>query len=172
MEPDFEAILRTFAVEADDNLRPLDEGLVVLEQQPDDAETLATIFRMAHTLKGNAASLGFQTLTDFAHGFEEILDVLRRRTLVVDARLITLLLESVDALRSLVASALAGESEMSAAHRGLLERLVSAASARSRRRPRRPSAIRSGRSPASAPYFRAARRCGWTSSGWTACSIS
>jgi two-component system, chemotaxis family, sensor kinase CheA len=130
MDPDFQAILETFAIETQDNLRTIDEALVVLEQRPDDAETLATIFRMAHTVKGNAASLGFPALAEFAHAFEEILDLLREGAIAADARLITLLLEAVDSLRDLVASALAGESEMAPAHRSLLERLVAAACAR------------------------------------------
>jgi two-component system chemotaxis sensor kinase CheA len=130
MEPDFGAILQTFAAEAEENLRTIDEGLVVLETQPGDAETLATIFRMAHTIKGNAASLGFPTLTEFAHAFEEILDLLRKRVVVLNPALTTLLLESVDAVRLLVATAIAGESEMSPPQRALLERLVQAAQAK------------------------------------------
>ncbi len=129
MEPDFGAILEVFAAECEENLRTIDEGLVVLEQRPDDAETIATIFRMVHTVKGNAASLGFPAVTEFAHGFEEILDLLRRRVLVVGPTLTTLLLESVDALRKLVETALAGETEMSGAQRGLLGRLTAAAAA-------------------------------------------
>ena len=130
MEPDFGAILQTFAAEAEENLRTIDEGLVVLESRPDDAETLATIFRMAHTIKGNAASLGFPSLTEFAHAFEEILDLLRKRVVVATPTLTTLLLESVDAVRRLVSAAIAGESEMSPPQRALLERLVKAAEAK------------------------------------------
>ncbi|HEY2514080.1 MAG TPA: chemotaxis protein CheA, partial [Polyangiaceae bacterium] len=78
----------------------------------------------------NAASLGFPTLTEFAHAFEEILDLLRKRVVVLNPALTTLLLESVDAVRLLVATAIAGESEMSPPQRALLERLVQAAQAK------------------------------------------
>jgi two-component system chemotaxis sensor kinase CheA len=124
MEHDFDAIVRTFVAESEENLRALDEGFVALESRPDDAETLATIFRMAHTLKGNAASLGYEALASFAHAVEDILDRLRQRKLTVEGNLITLLLKAVDALRELVADATSGVEEMRPSHRALLERLT------------------------------------------------
>jgi two-component system chemotaxis sensor kinase CheA len=78
---------------------------VVLEARPDDEEALGTIFRATHTLKGNASSLGFQALTEFAHVVEDILDRLRKRELTATTPLVTLLLRSIDALRQMVPDA-------------------------------------------------------------------
>jgi two-component system chemotaxis sensor kinase CheA len=72
MDPDLEGLLQTFVLESEENLRGLDEGFVILEKNADDVETLAAIFRMAHTLKGNAASLGFPALAELAHAVEEV----------------------------------------------------------------------------------------------------
>jgi two-component system chemotaxis sensor kinase CheA len=81
-------IVDIFRGEAEENLRTMEEAFVALEAAPDDLETLKAIFRAAHTLKGNAAGLGYKSLARFAHTVE---DALRR--LVQDA------LSGVDELR-------------------------------------------------------------------------
>ena len=124
MDPELEGLLETFITESEENLRALDEGFVILESKPDDAETLASIFRMAHTLKGNAASLGFEGLAELAHAVESILDRFREHTLAVTPSVVNVLLESVDALRELVTDAAAGTDRMRASHRAILARLA------------------------------------------------
>ena len=124
MDHDFDEIVRTFVAESEENLRALDLGFVALESAPDDAEVLATIFRMAHTLKGNAASLGYGALSEFAHAVEDTLDRLRQRKLVIGPRLTTILLRAVDALRELVLDATSGVEEMRAPHEALLQELI------------------------------------------------
>ena len=59
MDIDLEAILRTFKSECDEHLVRMEEALIVLETDPDDAKCLEAIFRGAHTIKGNAAGLGY-----------------------------------------------------------------------------------------------------------------
>jgi hypothetical protein len=54
-------------------LLALEEALLVLKVNPGDKETVECIFRAAHTLKGNAAALGFSGLTEFAHAVEDLL---------------------------------------------------------------------------------------------------
>ena len=124
MDHDFDEIVRTFVAESEENLRALDLGFVALETAPDDADVLATIFRMAHTLKGNAASLGYGALSEFAHAVEDTLDRLRQRKLVIGPRLTTILLRAVDALRELVLDATSGVEEMRAPHEALLQELI------------------------------------------------
>ena len=71
MEPDADfdrdELLAIFSAETEENLREMEEAFVQLESTPDDAETLQAIFRAAHTIKGNAAGLGFPALAKFAH---------------------------------------------------------------------------------------------------------
>ena len=64
---DRDAIVQTFLDESEEGLAAMEEAMIGLEARPDDAELVSTIFRVAHTLKGNAASLGFEGLVRFAH---------------------------------------------------------------------------------------------------------
>lgn len=105
---DREAVIKTFLVESGENLSRMEEGLIALEARPEEEETLQAIFRMAHTLKGNAACLEFQEVTEFAHAVEEVLGRLRNRTMSVTSDLITVLLRAVDILRQMVPDAVAG----------------------------------------------------------------
>lgn len=97
-----EMVLKTFLAEAEENLSKMDELLITLEMEPENDELLNTIFRMAHTLKGNASSLGFLQTAESAHVVEDLLQRLRNRTLPIHDRLITLLLHGVDYLRRTV----------------------------------------------------------------------
>ena len=130
MEIDFDALLQTFKAEAEENFGRMEEALVALERSSGDKELLHTIFRVAHTLKGNAAALGFTGLTEFAHRLEDCLDRLLKGTAQAGTGLITGLLRSVDAMRDLLSASLAGNVEMQNSHRELLESLAEDSSTR------------------------------------------
>ncbi len=106
---DRDLLLQTFLTEAGEHLRTLEESLVALEARPDDAELLNGIFRVAHSLKGDALMVGFPRIAEFAHGLEDLLERLRDGALAVDADVISLLLRAVDVLRALLAAAAAGQ---------------------------------------------------------------
>ena len=97
-----DAIVQTFLGESEEGLAVMEEVLIALEVRGDDPELLGTVFRLAHTLKGNGASLGFDGLVRFCHTLEDLLDRLRERILPVTSDLIALLLRAVDALRVMV----------------------------------------------------------------------
>jgi len=124
MEFDAEALLLTFIAETEENLRVMEEGLLSLETRPDDPEALQTIFRMAHTLKGNSASLGFTGVAEFAHALEDQLERLRKRTRSATPGLVTVLLESIDALREMLPVAVEGNHEIEPRHQEVLQRLA------------------------------------------------
>jgi two-component system chemotaxis sensor kinase CheA len=129
MEFDAEALLLTFIAETEENLRVMEEGLLSLETRPDDPEVLQTIFRMAHTLKGNSASLGFSGVAEFAHALEDQLERLRKRTRAATPGLVTVLLESIDALREMLPVAVEGNHEIGPRHQEVLRRLAAGAPA-------------------------------------------
>jgi len=106
---DRDLLLQTFLTEAGEHLRTLEESLVALEARPDDAELLNGIFRVAHSLKGDALMVGFPRIAEFAHGLEDLLERLRDGALAVDADVVSLLLRAVDVLRALLAAAAAGQ---------------------------------------------------------------
>jgi two-component system chemotaxis sensor kinase CheA len=101
-EVDRDALVRLFFEESDEGLLSMEEALVRLEQVPGDGDALRTLFRVAHTLKGNAASLGFSDLAEVTHGMEDVLARLRSGTLGVSREVTDLLLASVDALREML----------------------------------------------------------------------
>src|SRR5574341_256883 len=125
MEIDLEAILRTFLAECEEHFAEMEEALVALEANPEDDKLLEAIFRGAHTIKGNSASLGFPKVAGFAHVFEELLQRFRARQVSVTPARITLLLRSVDALRQMGPEAVAGAEELQHQHVELLHQLAS-----------------------------------------------
>lgn len=129
MEIDFQALMATFVAETEEGLATLEERLVALERRPDDAEALGEIFRVIHTLKGDAGTLGFSLLADFAHRLEDPLEALRAGEIQAGESLVSLLLEAVDVLRGMLANAAEGIEEVLPAHRRLLERLAAEAAA-------------------------------------------
>jgi len=127
MEPSYidrADLLQIFIAESEENLREMEVAFVQLESSPQDEETLQAIFRAAHTIKGNAAGLGFPALAKFAHGVEDVLDGLRTGAMVLTTPLATILLQTVDALRQLVNNAVQGTDELQPEHFELLEDLM------------------------------------------------
>lgn len=106
-EIDRDELLRIFLTEAEEILASLEQALVALEAKPkNEQELIHEIFRAAHTLKGNAASLGFDGLTRLAHAMEGLLDEAREGRFPVTSGFVTLLLRSGDTFRKLIPHAL------------------------------------------------------------------
>jgi len=74
-----------------------------------DSETINTIFRAAHSIKGGSATFGFSIVADFTHVLETLLDEIRSDIRVIRRDDVDLFLQSVDCLRELL-SALQQES--------------------------------------------------------------
>lgn len=128
-EIDRQDLLRVFLGEAEDGLATIEQMLVVLETRPkNEDEVIHEIFRAAHTLKGNAACLGFDTLTRLAHAMEGLLDEVRAGRFAVSSAFITLLLRSGDAFRQMIPAALDGATELSPDAASLVEALERARS--------------------------------------------
>lgn len=66
-----------FFVECEELLEAMQEGLETLNEQPDDIETVNTVFRAVHSIKGGAAAFSLTALVEFAHTFETTLDAVR-----------------------------------------------------------------------------------------------
>ncbi|WP_350344972.1 chemotaxis protein CheA [Proteinivorax tanatarense] len=69
--------LPIFLEESEENLQIISDNLLKLENNRDDKQAVNEIFRAAHTLKGMAATMGFQTIADLTHGIENLLDEIR-----------------------------------------------------------------------------------------------
>ena len=109
LDLDLDEFMRVFAADAEDSLAAMEEGLLQLEANPEDNESLRLVFRAAHTIKGNATMIGLTVLADFAHALETLLQRLRDGECRAEPHVITLLLGTVDALRQAVQSVASGE---------------------------------------------------------------
>jgi len=94
-------IIREFLIESNENLNRLDTEIVDLERHP-TAERLASIFRTIHTIKGTCGFLGFEKLEGITHHAENILSQLRAGQRQVSGNLVSVILESVDAVRQIL----------------------------------------------------------------------
>ena len=95
-------LLADFLTETHEGLSAVDEALLRLERAPDDAPTLAEIFRQVHTIKGTCGFLGLSRLEKVAHSAETILGLYRDGSLKVTPQGITLIFAAVDAIRQIV----------------------------------------------------------------------
>lgn len=95
-------LLADFLTETHEGLSAVDEALLRLERAPDDAPTLAEVFRQVHTIKGTCGFLGLPRLEKVAHAGETILGLYRDGSLKVTPEGITLIFAAVDAIRKIV----------------------------------------------------------------------
>jgi two-component system chemotaxis sensor kinase CheA len=101
---DMDDAVREFLVESYENLDRLDTDLITLEENPRERETLASIFRTIHTIKGTCGFLGFGKLESVAHVGENLLSRLRDGKLEMNDDIATGLLQLVDAVRHMLGS--------------------------------------------------------------------
>jgi len=98
-----------FAAEAREHLAEMSRALIALEEAPEDRESLDSIFRSVHTIKGMAGAMGYDVATRLAHNIESVLDELRGERRDINPDLIDLLLESTDLLDNAVEATVAGQ---------------------------------------------------------------
>jgi len=101
LDLEMEEIHKIFFEESFEGLDVMESSLLNLDVNA-DRETIATIFRAAHSIKGGAATFGFMEVSNFTHGVETLLDEMRNGTRPVTPDAIQLLLQSVDGLREMV----------------------------------------------------------------------
>jgi two-component system chemotaxis sensor kinase CheA len=115
--------IREFLVESHENLSRLDQDLVELEKHPHDVALLGNIFRTIHTIKGACGFLAFTTLEGITHQAESLLSQLRDGKRELTPALVSLILETVDATRQVLASIEASGREGPLTFQDLTERL-------------------------------------------------
>ena len=121
---DSDDIIKEFLVESCENLDRLDRDLITLENNPNDREILASIFRTIHTIKGTSGFLAFNQLGAVTHVGESLLGRLRDGQLELDREITSALLALVDAVRQMLASIEATGGEGERDDSGLISRLT------------------------------------------------
>ncbi len=96
------AIKQTFFQECEEQLSELEEGLLAIEREEGDLETINAVFRAVHSIKGGAGAFGLDDLVRFAHTFETTLDGMRSGKLDISPQIVKLMLRSADILADLV----------------------------------------------------------------------
>jgi two-component system, chemotaxis family, sensor kinase CheA len=98
-----EDLVKEFLIESLENLDRLDRDLVDLEKDPRNADTLGSVFRTIHTIKGTCGFLAFSKLERISHVGESLLSKMRDGDLLLNAEITTGLLAMVDAIRQILA---------------------------------------------------------------------
>jgi len=93
---DMDAALETFAQEAEELLLDMENSLLILEDTPDDSETINSVFRAMHTIKGSSGLFGFNIIVAFTHEAETVLDQVRNGERHINNELISALLDCKD----------------------------------------------------------------------------
>ena len=100
-DADFE-MLQLFCAEAQDLLQDVEQGVLILESNPQDAATIDRVFRAFHTFKGNVGVMKLVVLQQLTHELESLLDAARRGKLEIGRESIDLILEGEAVLRRYV----------------------------------------------------------------------
>jgi len=93
---EMDAALATFSQEAEELLTDMEDSLLILEDSPDDSETINSVFRAMHTIKGSSGLFGFDAIVAFTHEAETVLDQVRNGERAIDPALISVLLGCKD----------------------------------------------------------------------------
>jgi len=94
--------IKDFIRESEENITELNNSLLELEDDPDDEEAMDSIFRTAHTLKGNFAAMGFQDASDLAHAIEDLLDEIRQGEREVTPEVMDFVFAGVDQIETIL----------------------------------------------------------------------
>jgi two-component system chemotaxis sensor kinase CheA len=109
-----ESVVEIFFEEAAELLADYETALLALEESHGDAELLNRIFRAAHTIKGNAAMLGFERIGHFTHALESLLDAVRTGARAAGPDVVEALLGAGDVLRRMLQEEQTGQTEATA----------------------------------------------------------
>lgn len=120
---DMSQYLQIFIEESNDNLQRLNEHLLNLEHTPDDIQILNEIFRVAHTLKGMAGTMGFVKMQKLTHNIENVLSEIRNGKIHVNSDMLDILFQCLDALENYVDEIVRTSNEGEQEYANLVEQL-------------------------------------------------
>lgn len=109
MSMDLQRFHATFFEESREGLDAMEAGLLAMEDGQHDAETINSVFRAAHSIKGGAGTFGFDAIASLTHVLETLLDELRAGKRALESAAVDAMLASVDVLRALLREAEHGQ---------------------------------------------------------------
>ncbi len=99
-------ILNIFQVEAEEIISKMNNSLLDLERNPKNKELILILFRNAHSLKGAARMIGFNSVQTLAHKMEDILDLAKENKLILNTKISDILYKTVDMISDIVKSSI------------------------------------------------------------------
>jgi two-component system, chemotaxis family, sensor kinase CheA len=97
-----------FIAEAMEHVRGMNENIVSLEKNADDRDKIDSLFRQAHSIKGMAASMGYDAIAQLAHSMEDLMERVRKNAITFTEMVADLLLAGVDLLHGMLRDVEAG----------------------------------------------------------------
>lgn len=97
-----EGLLKDYFDEAYSQIDVMETNLLSLEKNTDDKESIDSIFRAAHTLKGGSATVQMDELTKFTHLLEDSMDEIRSGKVKVTPEIVDVLLDALDVIKNMV----------------------------------------------------------------------
>ena len=95
---DVSQYLGIFLDETNEHLQNLSDQLMILENEPENEDTINEIFRAAHSLKGMAGTMGYKRMQTLTHDMENVFSEVRNGKIKVDSRMVDVLFKALDAL--------------------------------------------------------------------------
>jgi two-component system chemotaxis sensor kinase CheA len=120
---DVSQYLEIFIEEAKEHLQNLNEALLEMEKSDDNKDLVNEIFRVAHTLKGMAATMGFKRMTVLTHDMENVLSEIRNGKIEISAELLDVLFQCLDALEQYVDQIIETGTEGDKTNQPIIDRL-------------------------------------------------
>lgn len=102
IKPEMQEFINDFLLESKELIENVDNNLIILEKEPDNDECLNIIFRAIHTIKGTSSFMGLDKISDFSHEFENVLNKLRNKEIILNSQLMDVILESIDLMKLLI----------------------------------------------------------------------
>ncbi|MDA3780024.1 MAG: chemotaxis protein CheA [Bacteroidales bacterium] len=112
-----------FIEEATDNIKDLEQALLLLENNSEDNDLIERVFRAMHSLKGGGAMFGFEKLSEFTHHLENIYDRVREHEIKINKELLDLTFESVDLLKDLLDDNKIDTKELDESYKDIINRV-------------------------------------------------
>ncbi|MCR2042749.1 chemotaxis protein CheA [Anaerosalibacter massiliensis] len=123
MDLDINQYLNIFVEESKEHLQDMNDILLSLEKDTENEKLLNEIFRISHTLKGMAGTMGFNNMANLTHDMEDVLQAIRSDEISINTNIVDILFKCLDALEISVDYVSENEEEDDNEHLELIEEL-------------------------------------------------
>ena len=120
---DVSQYLDIFIDETNEHIQSLSDNIMILEKEPENKDTINEIFRAAHSLKGMAGTMGFKRMQHLTHDMENVFSEVRNDTVKVNAEMIDVLFQCLDAIEAYLDNVKATSDEGTEDNAALIDKL-------------------------------------------------